>query len=700
MQKKQSQYSGLKNIISRGDYGVALAMIGVITALMIPLPTWLIDILLTFSIAISMIVLLTAMFMKKPLEFSVFPSLLLFTTLLRLSLNVATTRTILLHAYAGSVIEAFGNFVVGGNYIVGAVIFLILVAIQFMVITKGATRIAEVAARFTLDAMPGKQMSIDADLNNGLITEDEARERRDEIRREADFYGAMDGASKFVRGDVGAGLVITAINVLGGFGIGMLQRGMEWGQALQTYTLLTIGDGLVAQIPSMVIATAAGLIVTRAGAAEDTLGKDLVSQVLIQPKAVGIVSVVMGLSAFVPGLPTIPFLMMSVIGGGFAFTIKSIIEKEEQTDMEMHEEEKQKAVTGPEPVSDLLQVDTMELEIGYGVIPTVDPEQGGDLLDRISSMRKRFAIDMGLIVPPIRIRDNMQLTPEIYTIKIKGEVVGEGTILIDHMLAMDSGSARQELPGTKTTEPAFGLPAYWITEGEKEKAEQLGYTVVDSATVLATHLSEIIRKHAHELLNRQDIKEIIDKFKEKYPAIVDELIPGKMSIGEVQRVLQNLLRENISIRNLVTILETLGDFSGAIKDPDILTEYVRAALKLTISKKFSQPGNVIHTLTISPDLEQHLTQSIQKVEHGSHLVVDPASAQAIYQRIAELFSKQVSQGISPVILCSPLIRMYFKRLIERKFPDIDVVSFNEITGDITIENVGVISLAPEGPKKQ
>ncbi|MBN1520918.1 MAG: flagellar biosynthesis protein FlhA [Candidatus Aureabacteria bacterium] len=692
---KKRNLEGLKGIISRGDYGVAIAIIGAITALMIPLPTWLIDILLTFNIAIAMVILLVSMFIQKPLEFSVFPALLLFTTIFRLSLNVATTRKILLEAYAGSVIEAFGGFVVGGNYIVGAVIFLILVAIQFMVITKGATRIAEVAARFTLDAMPGKQMSIDADLNSGLITEDEARERREDIRREADFYGAMDGAAKFVRGDVGAGLVITFINVLGGFGIGVLQRGMEFTQALQTYTLLTIGDGLVAQIPSMVIATASGIIVTRAGASEDSLGTDLVSQVLIQPKALGIASVVIGLSAFVPGLPTIPFLMVSALAGGFTLTINSIMEKEEKKEVQKKQEEEQKARLGPEPVADLLQIDPMELEIGYAVIPIVDPEQGGDLLERISSMRKRFALDLGLVVPPIRIRDNMQLAPEKYAIKIKGEVVAEGAVFVDHFMAMNSGSAREDLPGTKTIEPAFGLPAFWITEGEKEKAEQLGYTVVDASTVLATHLSELIRKHAHELLNRQDVKEILDRFKEKYPTIVEELVPSKMSIGEVQRVLQNLLKENISIRNLVTILETLGDYSTSIKDPDILTEYVRSSLRVTISKKFAQSGKTIYAVTVAPTLEQYILQSIQKSEHGASLVVEPGIAQAIYQRIAEIYNAQVAKGISPVILCSPLIRMYFKRLIEKKFPDIDVVSFNEIIPEMTVENVGVIDLKGE-----
>jgi len=681
----------LNNIASKGDYGIAIATVGVITAMMIPLPSQIIDILLTINITMAMVILLVSMFIKKPLDFSVFPSLLLFTTIFRLSLNVATTRKILLEAYAGSVIESFGNFVVGGNYIVGAVIFLILVAIQFMVITKGSTRIAEVAARFTLDALPGKQMSIDADLNAGLITEDEAREKREEIRREADFYGAMDGAAKFVRGDVSAGLVITLINVLGGLGIGVLQRGMEFTQALQTYTLLTIGDGLVAQIPSMIIATASGVIVTRAGASNDSLGSDLIGQILIQPKAIGIASVVIGLSAFVPGLPTIPFLMVAAISGGLSLTINSIMEKEEQKVIQKKKEE-QKIRKGPEPVADLLQVDPMELEIGYAVIPIVDPEQGGDLLDRISSMRKRFAIELGLVVPPIRIRDNMQLSPEKYVIKIKGDEIAEGIIFVDQLLAMNSGSATEELPGTKTIEPAFGLPAYWIHKSEKERAEQLGYTVVDASTVLATHLSEVIRRHAHELLNRQDVKEMLDKFKEKYPAIVEELVPAKMSIGEIQRVLQNLLRENISIRNLVTILETLGDYSQNIKDPDILTEYVRSSLKVTISKRLAGDTNTIYAVTIAPNLEQMILQSVQKTEHGTNLVIEPNIAQAIFQKIANIFNEQISKGISPVILCSPLIRMYFKRLIEKKFPDIDVVSFNEIIPEVTIENVGVITL--------
>ncbi len=688
---KNIKKQALKNIASHGDYGIAIAVIGVITALMIPLPSQVIDVLLTLNIAISMIILLVAMFIKKPLDFSVFPSLLLFTTIFRLALNVSTTRKILLEAFAGTVIESFGNFVVGGNYIVGAVIFLILVAIQFMVITKGATRIAEVAARFTLDALPGKQMSIDADLNSGLITEDEAREKREEIRREADFYGAMDGASKFVRGDVTAGLVITLINILGGLGIGVLQRGMEFTQALQTYTLLTIGDGLVSQIPSMIIATASGIIVTRAGASEDSLGSDMVGQLLIQPKALGIASIVIGLSAFVPGLPTIPFLMVSAIVGGLSLTINTMMEKEEQKEMAKIKEE-QKIKKGPEPVIDLLQVDPMELEIGYAVIPIVDPEQGGDLLDRISSMRKRFAVELGLVVPPIRIRDNMQLSPEKYVIKIKGDPIAEGEIFIDQLLAMNAGGATEELPATKTIEPAFGLPAYWIHPSEKERAEQLGYTVVDASTVLATHLSETIRKHAHELLNRQDVKEMLDKFKEKYPAIVEELLPNKMSIGEIQRVLQNLLRENISIRNLVTILETLGDYAQNIKDPDILTEYVRSALKVTISKKLAGDSNTIYAVTLSPNLEQLIMQSVQKTDQGTNLIIEPNIAQKIFQNIANIFNEQISKGISPAILCSPLIRMYFKRLIEKKFPDIDVVSFNEIIPEIKIENVGVISI--------
>ena len=598
MKSNQSSIDkALNNVSKHGNIFLAIAFIGVLVGLIIPLPPFVLDILLTFNITLSVVILLVVIYSETSLDLSVFPSLLLVTTLLRLALNVATTRRILLSADAGKVIEAFGQFVVGGNYIVGIVIFLILVVIQLTVITKGQGRIAEVAARFTLDAMPGKQMSIDADLNAGLIREDEAIRRREELRQEADFFGAMDGASKYVRGDAMAGIIITFVNIIGGLGIGVFQLKMAWGQALQTYTLLTIGDGLVAQIPSIIIATAAGILVSRAGASDMSVGKDLTVQLLRQPKAYGIVALVLFMFGVVPGLPTIPFFVLSGLSWMIGSQVKRSIQQEEEKEI-IEEEEKVALPESREEVMDLLSVDPLEIEIGYGMISLMDSNQKGDFLERIGLIRRQFALDLGLVIPPIRIRDNMQLPPNEYRIRINGVDVSKGELMSESYLAMDPGTADSELDGIKTTEPSFGLPAIWIGEDSKEKAESLGYTVVDASSVLATHLSETIRRNAPDILSRQDVQRLVENVKKSHSAVVDELIPGLINLGGVQRVLQNLLREGISILNMSKILEAISDNIQRSKETDLLSEFVRTALSKQITRKYLDRNGTLAAFTL------------------------------------------------------------------------------------------------------
>ncbi|AZR73860.1 flagellar biosynthesis protein FlhA [Anoxybacter fermentans] len=671
------------------DILFAIAIVTVVIMFIIPLPTFLLDLLLTINISFALTVLLVSIYITEPLQFSVFPSLLLFATLFRLALNVSTTRLILGQGYAGEIILSFGNFVIGGNYVVGFIIFLILVIIQFVVITKGAERVAEVAARFTLDAMPGKQMSIDADLGAGLITEEEARLQRKKIRQEADFYGAMDGASKFVKGDAIAGIIITMINVIGGLIIGVAQQGMSFQEALQTYSLLTVGDGLVSQIPALLISTATGMVVTRA-ASESNLGQELTGQISSEPRSLAIVAGILLVFSFVSGLPTVPFLVLSLIFGFLAWVLWQSQKEAKEQEGEVAEQIEEIPVPSKvEDMTELLQIDPMEIEVGYNLIPLVLPEQGGDFLDRVAMIRRQCALELGMVIPPIRILDNLQLDPNSYRIKLRGIEIDRYEIKPNYYLAMDAGLATKEIDGIPTKEPAFGLPALWISESLREEAEMNGYTVVDPPSVMATHLTEIIKKHASELLGRQEVKELIDGFKEKYPAVVEELIPDLLTIGQVQKVLQNLLREGIAIRDMVTILETLADYAPHTNDLQILTEYVRQSLSRQISAKFSE-NNTIHVITLSPKLEELISQSIQQTDQGSYLAIEPKQAQIIFENLNEVIQSVMQKGYQPIILTAPMIRYHFKNLTSRVAPDLIVLSFNELEPTLNIQTVGVV----------
>ncbi|MFH0918888.1 MAG: flagellar biosynthesis protein FlhA [Fibrobacterota bacterium] len=675
-------------LLKNNDYLVAAGVVGVLVLMLIPLPTFFLDILLSANISLSIVVLMVSMYTKKTTDFSVFPGLLLVITLFRLGLNVASTRLILTEANAGEVINAFGSFVTKGNVIVGFIIFIILVIIQFVVITKGATRIAEVAARFTLDAMPGKQMAVDADLNSGLINEAEARERRDTIRREADFYGAMDGASKFVRGDAVAGIIITLINVLGGFVIGIAMLNMDFLESLKTYTLLTIGDGLVTQIPALIVSTASGIIVTRA-ATTNNLGSEITGQLLQSPKALFIASGLMGLFAIVPGFPFLPFLALSVFAGTAGFAVKKGLLKEKPETTALPEKDAKK---GEEKIEDYLNIDQMEMEIGYGLIPLVDIAQGGDLLERITMIRRQCATEMGIIVPPIRIRDNIQLKPNEYRIKIKNVAIARGELMSGSYLAMNPGNVAKQIRGIKTTEPAFGLPALWITESQKEEAELAGYTVVELPAVIATHITEIIKNHASEIVSRQDVKTLINNVKESSPTVVEELIPGKLAHGEVQKVLQNLLKERVSIRDLSTILEILSDHVDKTKDVDVLTEYVRDGLSRQICDQVKDANGAISVLTLEPKLEQLLEVSMQHTERGNKLVLRPEMASRIIDSAGAEALRVMSLNEQPLILTSPLVRSQFRRLIEAAHPGVSVLSYNEIAPGVNIRSIGMIKV--------
>ncbi len=672
-----------------GDIIVAVSIIAIVIIIIIPIPLIILDLLLSINVSLALLILLISIYNKEPLEFSIFPSLLLVTTLFRLSLNISTTRYILKDAYAGDVIEAFGQFVIGGEAIVGFIIFIIIIVIQFLVITKGAERVSEVAARFTLDAMPGKQMAIDADLNSGLISEAEARERRLRIQREADFYGAMDGASKFVKGDAIAGIIITIINIAAGFTIGIAMKDMNFAEALQKYTLLTVGDGLVSQIPALLISTGTGIVVTRA-ASDSDLGSDVLKQLFRQPKIMFIISGVLCILGITP-LPNIPYFALSGTFLYLGFILRKEIIKSESDELIEEEEAEVEEIRKPENILPLLQVDPIELEFGYGIIPLADPNQGGDLFDRLVMIRRQIALEQGIVVPMIRLRDNIQLEPNQYIIKIKGIEVAEGNIMFNHYLAMNPGTAEGDIEGIDTIEPAFGLPAKWISEDEREKAEILGYTVVDPSSIISTHLTEIIKKHSYELLGRQEVKTLIDNIREQNSALVEELVPKLMSFGEIQKVLANLLKEGVSIRDLVTILETLADYSLITKDPNMLTEYVRQSLGRAITKQYI-PNKRAKVVTLDPELEKLLMESIQQSEHGSYLSLEPRVTQVILNNLSTEIQKLVSIGEQPIVLTAPIVRFYFKNLTEQMIPDLIVLSYNEIDSDVEVQSIGTVKL--------
>ena len=676
----------------RSDVIVALALVAILMVMIIPIPPVMLDIFLATNITIALMILIISLYTARALDFTVFPSLLLATTLFRLSLNVASTRLILINGHegvgaAGAVIMSFGQFVVGGNYVVGIVIFVILVVINFMVITKGAGRVAEVAARFTLDAMPGKQMAIDADLNSGMISDEEARTRRKEISMEADFYGAMDGASKFVRGDAIAGIIITLVNIGAGFIIGVAQQGMAMADAAQTYTILTVGDGLVGQIPALIISTGAGILVTRSAGSGD-FGSDLKSQFTLHPRALWVVSGILLFFALIPGLPTFSFLVLSAALAGIAW----LVQKGELA--------KASAPPAPEPepeapseenYEEMLTVDLLELEVGYGLIPFVDAAQKGELLTRIQAIRRQFALDMGFIVPPIHIKDNLQLKPNEYAVLLKGVRIAGGEMLPGHYLAMNPGTASDSLRGVATTEPAFGLPATWISEDKRERAQMLGYTVVDCTTVMATHLGEIIKKHAHELLGRQEAQNLLDNLSKNYPKLVEELVPNPLSLGLIMRVQQNLLREQVSIRDMRTILETLADWVASTHDPDLLTEYVRQAMGRSISTRHAPDGETLPVLVFDHDVESRLQNALQQSAQGSYLALDPGTARSVLEGLSERIKALVGVA-QPVLLCAPTLRPHVKRLTERYLPNLVVLSHNEIASHLKVKSVGTVRL--------
>lgn len=679
------------NLIQRySDVLIAVAIVTIVIMMIIPLPTTILDILICLNITIALLVVMSAIYNVEALDLSVFPSLLLITTLFRLALNISSTRLILLDGYAGEVITAFGNFVVGGNAVVGFIVFVILVIVNFIVITKGSERVAEVSARFTLDAMPGKQMAIDADLNQGAITDAEAKRRREKVQRESDFFGAMDGASKFVKGDAIAAIVIMIINISGGFVIGMLQRDMDAAQALQTYTLLTVGEGLVAQIPALLISTATGIIVTRS-AAEGNLGSDLVKQLFRNARIFMILTGVLLFLAIMPGLPGVPFTVLAAICGVIAWNLRRGQAVEQEVQQVEQKAKAKKEATTPENIVSLLQVDPMELEIGYSLIPLVDTGQGGDLLDRIVMIRRQCALELGLVVPTIRIRDNIQIKPNAYIIKLKGIEIARGELMLDHYLAMNSGTVFEEVPGIETTEPAFGLPALWISENEREQAELNGYTVVDAVSVLATHLTEIIKQHAAEILGRQETQNLLDNLHKTNAALVDEVVPNLLSVGEVQKVLANLLSERISIRDMSTILEVLADYGTATKDTDILTEYVRHAMARHITQQNVQNG-VLPCITLDPAIENKIAGSVQRTEHGSYVSLDPESMQKLLLALEEELKKLTDQGYQPIVLTSPTVRPYFRNLVERSIPGLIVLSHAEIEQNVEIQILGVVRI--------
>lgn len=676
--------------MKKSDVGVAIYLLAAIIFFIIPIPNYLLDVMLAINISIALVILFNSLFVKEVLEMSFFPTLLLFTTIFRISLNVSSTRLILSTGDPGNVVETFGQFVGGGDLIIGAIVFVVLILIQFIVINKGSERVAEVSARFTLDAMPGKQMAIDADLNTGAITEKEARERRNKIQEEAGFFGSMDGATKYVKGDAISGLIITVINLLGGTVMGVTGQGLTAVDALQQYGILTIGDGLCSQIPSLLISLATGILVTKASKDAD-FGTVLVRQLFGIPKVLYLV----GSALIFLGVVT-PLKWYLFVGLGLVFIIsgkqmQKSIRMEEIEDEVNEDEVDAEEIRKPENVVSLLQVDPIELEFGYGIIPLADVNQGGDLLDRVVMIRRQIALELGTVVPIIRLRDNIQLNPNQYIIKIKGIQVTEGEILFDHYMAMNPGYVEEEITGIPTFEPSFHLPAIWITEGQREKAESLGYTVVDPPSIIATHLTEVIRSHIAELLTRQDVQNLVDNLKENNPALVDELVPKLLGLGEIQKVLQNLLAEGISIRDLLTIFETLADHAATTRDTDVLTEYVRQSLKRAISSKYFPANETTSVITLDPKVEQDIMGSVKQTEQGAYLTLDPERTKAIMASVETEVAKLESLGKNPIVVTSPIVRMYFKKLTEDYFKDLIVVSYNEVESNVELQSVGMVT---------
>jgi flagellar biosynthesis protein FlhA len=683
----------MRRLLGQSDILLAVGIMVIIGMMVIPLPPVLLDLLLTLNLAAAITIVLVSIYTQDALHFSVFPSTLLIATLFRLALNVSTTRLILLHADAGSVVASFGNFVIGGSLVVGLVVFLILVIIQFVVITNGAGRVAEVAARFTLDAMPGKQMAIDADLNAGLIDENTARTRRSAISQEADFYGAMDGASKFVKGDAVAGIIIIIINIAAGLSIGILQLGMAPGEALQTYALLTVGDGLISQVPALLISTATGIIVTRA-AGTMNLGSQMFTQFTAQWRPLMIAGVMIAGFGMMPGLPKLPFIAIGIASVGIGYVIRrqqaaDLAESLLPAPVVIEPEPEQ---LGPQQVIQMMAVDPLEIEVGYGLISIVDEQAGGGLLRRITMIRRQIALDLGLVVPTVRVRDNLQHAPNAYVVKLRGVEIARGTLQPGQFLAMDPGTAEGDVPGTETREPAFGLPAIWIQPAQRERAELLGYTVVDAESVLATHLTELIKRFAPDLLSRQDTQALLENLRTEYPALVEDLVPSTLTIGEVQEVLQNLLAERISIRDLVTISEALATHARITRDIDLLTEYARAALARQLSRQYADDSGNLHVITITPRTEEEIATSIQQMDHGSTIALAPGRAQQLVMAVSSEVERMASMGRDPIILCSSRIRLALRRLLERRLPNVTVLSYAEITPQTTVEATGSIEI--------
>ncbi len=699
----------MRNLLKYGDLWLVAALFGTILVLILPVVPFMLDLLLTVSIAASLLVLLVILYLRQPADFTGFPTLLLFITLYRLALNVASTRLILLNGYAGHIIQAFGNFVVHGNYVVGMVVFLILVLINFIVITKGAGRIAEVAARFTLDALPGKQMAIDAELNAGLINESEARDRRRAIEEEADFYGAMDGASKFVRGDAIAAILITLINIVGGFAIGIVQKGMTMSDALHTYTILSIGDGLVSQIPALITSTAAGVLITRA-TAKNNLGQELGRQLLFYPRALTILAVMLTVMGLMPGLPTLPFLTLAIFVGLLSYSmhrqggiseLSAPDSKSAVGAVSRKTGAKASAATAAgagasaenrpaDPLENLLTLDTLQIELGIGLVSLADTSKGGDLLERVTGVRRNFAQEMGMLIPPIRLRDNLQHGTNEYRFLLKGNSISQGQLMPGQWLAMNATNTQTKLKGIPTVEPVFQLPATWVTDVERKSAEAAGYTVVDAASVLVTHLAETVRRHCHEILTRQDVQALLDNLKKTHPAIVNELVPAQLSVGQIQRVLQNLLAEGISIRNLAGILEKVGDCAAFTKNPDELSEYARRALGPQIAKPFQSDAGHLRAITMDPKLEHQLSQGVRQASGETTLVVEPKLARHVMESLSKFVQQMLSAGQQPVILCAPQLRLAFRRFFESTFGDLAVLSYAEVPPRVQVQNHAVI----------
>jgi flagellar biosynthesis protein FlhA len=697
MAQTKSKETNLSRLFKNGDIFLVAGLFGIVMLMIMPVHPFILDGFLAISIALSLLILLAILYVKDPAEFTGFPTLLLFITLFRLSLNIASTRLILLDGYAGHIIEAFGNFVVRGNYVVGLVIFLILVLINFIVITKGAGRIAEVAARFTLDAMPGKQMAIDAELNAGMINETEARTRRRKVEQEADFYGAMDGASKFVRGDAIAAILITLINVLGGFAIGIMQKGMTVSESLQRFTLLSIGDGLVSQIPALITSTAAGILVTRAATKEE-LGKELTKQLLAYPRVLAILTVMLVIFSLVPGLPMIPFLVLASITGFLAYSLRgqdkasinamtgSVADTRAGTDAAG----KTAAAPATDKLETLLNVDILQIELGFGLVGLADARKGGDLLDRVTGVRKTFAQEMGIIVPPIRLRDNLQLDSNVYRFLLKGNPIAQGQLMPGHWLAMNAANSKTVLKGMPTVEPVFKLPATWVTDVERKNAEVSGYTVVDAASVLVTHLSETVKRNCHDILSRQDVQALLDNLKLTNPTVVTELIPAQLNVGQVQRVLQNLLAEGISIRNLAGILEKVSDYAAVTKNPDELSESARRALGSQIVKPFQGQNGSLQAITLDPRLEQQIAQGVRQSSTEVSLTMEPKLARHVTDTLSQRIQKLLTAGQPPIVMCAPQIRLAFRRFFETAFAELTVLSYAEVPSRVEIQNAGTI----------